>query len=49
MIEEAPAPLLPAGLRQRLLDAAVALGRHVRYRALGTVEFLVANHDFHWK
>ncbi len=48
VIEEAPALPLPAGLRQRLLDAAVALGRHVRYRALGTVEFLVANHDFHF-
>ena len=41
VIEEAPALPLPPGLRQRLLDAAVALGRHVSYRALGTVEFLV--------
>jgi len=48
VVEEAPALALPAGLRQRLLDAAVALGRHVRYRALGTVEFLVAGDAFHF-
>ncbi|HEX6019181.1 MAG TPA: biotin carboxylase N-terminal domain-containing protein, partial [Burkholderiaceae bacterium] len=48
VVEEAPALPLPAGLRQRLLDAAVALGRHVRYRALGTVEFLVADGAFHF-
>ncbi|MBE0549561.1 MAG: hypothetical protein IH627_18280, partial [Rubrivivax sp.] len=35
-------------LRQAMLDAAVALGRHVRYRALGTVEFLVVGDDFHF-
>ncbi|MCG3189884.1 MAG: Acetyl-/propionyl-coenzyme A carboxylase alpha chain [Burkholderiaceae bacterium] len=48
VVEEAPALPLPTGLRQRLLDAAVALGRHVRYRALGTVEFLVAGDAFHF-
>ena len=41
VVEEAPALPLPAGLRRQLLDAAVALARHVRYRALGTVEFLL--------
>ena len=48
VVEEAPALALPAGLRQRLLDAALALGREVRYRALGTVEFLVCGQDFYF-
>jgi acetyl-CoA carboxylase, biotin carboxylase subunit len=41
LLEEAPAPLLDDGLRAGLRDAAVAFGRHLRYRGLGTVEFLV--------
>jgi acetyl-CoA carboxylase biotin carboxylase subunit len=41
LIEEAPAPGLDDGLRQRLRDAAVSLGEHLRYRGAGTVEFLV--------
>ena len=41
LIEEAPAPGLDTGLRDRLRGAAVALGRHLRYRGAGTVEFLV--------
>jgi acetyl-CoA carboxylase, biotin carboxylase subunit len=41
LIEEAPAPGLDAGLRDRLRTAAVALGAHLRYRGAGTVEFLV--------
>ena len=48
VVEEAPALSLPGMLRQRLLEAAVALGRHVRYRALGTVEFLVVGDAFHF-
>jgi len=48
VVEEAPALPLPPGLRRRMLDAAVALGRHVRYRALGTVEFLVGGEAFHF-
>jgi 3-methylcrotonyl-CoA carboxylase alpha subunit len=46
VVEEAPSLPLPSGLRERLLDAAVALGRQVRYRALGTVEFLVVGDAF---
>ena len=41
LIEEAPAPGLDPGLRNRLRAAAVALGAHLRYRGAGTVEFLV--------
>ena len=41
LIEIAPAPGLPPGLRRRLAEAAVTLGRSVGYRSLGTVEFLL--------
>ncbi|MFD9790225.1 acetyl/propionyl/methylcrotonyl-CoA carboxylase subunit alpha [Streptomyces sp. NPDC059070] len=41
VIEEAPAPGLPEGLRARLRTAAVAAARAVSYRGAGTVEFLV--------
>jgi acetyl-CoA carboxylase, biotin carboxylase subunit len=41
LIEEAPAPHLADALRAHMHDAAVAFGRHLRYRGAGTVEFLV--------
>lgn len=41
VIEIAPADDLPLETRQRLFEAAVALGRAAHYRNLGTVEFLV--------
>ncbi|MGB7317578.1 MAG: carboxyl transferase domain-containing protein [Planktotalea sp.] len=41
IIELAPAPNLPAAVRQALLDAAIAIGRACGYRGLGTVEFLL--------
>ncbi len=41
LLEEAPAPALDDELRGRLHRAAVRLGRHLGYRSLGTVEFLV--------
>ena len=41
LVEEAPAAVLSADLRQRLADAAVAIGRRLDYRGAGTVEFLV--------
>jgi acetyl-CoA carboxylase biotin carboxylase subunit len=41
LIEEAPAPGLDGGLRERLRAAAVGLGERLRYRGAGTVEFLV--------
>ncbi|WP_419853569.1 acetyl/propionyl/methylcrotonyl-CoA carboxylase subunit alpha [Candidatus Poriferisodalis sp.] len=41
LIEEAPAPNLPAATRDGLHDAAVALARHIGYDNAGTVEFIV--------
>jgi acetyl/propionyl-CoA carboxylase alpha subunit/acetyl-CoA carboxylase carboxyltransferase component len=41
LIEVAPAPSLAPGLRDRLLADAVRMARAVRYRSLGTFEFLV--------
>ena len=41
VVEEAPAPHLTESLRRDLLDAAVRFARHIGYRSLGTVEFLV--------
>ena len=41
LIEEAPAPFLPADTERRLRDAAVAICEHARYTGAGTVEFLV--------
>jgi acetyl-CoA carboxylase biotin carboxylase subunit len=40
LVEEAPAPRLDPGLRAAMHNAAVTLGRRLRYRGLGTVEFL---------
>ena len=41
LIEEAPAPRLGETLRVGMRAAAVALGQHLKYQGLGTVEFLV--------
>jgi len=41
LVEEAPAPALTDSLRTRMHEGAVAFGRHLNYRGLGTVEFLV--------
>jgi len=38
--EEAPSFLLPAAVREKLCDSAVALAREVGYRGAGTVEYL---------
>ncbi|RLV47576.1 urea carboxylase [Nocardioides mangrovicus] len=40
VIEEAPAPLLPASVRRQLHEAARSLGESVRYRSAGTIEFV---------
>ncbi|MCP2340097.1 acetyl-CoA carboxylase biotin carboxylase subunit [Actinomadura rupiterrae] len=41
IVEEGPAPGLPAALRARLYAAAVRAGEAVGYRGAGTVEFLI--------
>ncbi len=45
LIELAPSPSLHHTTREQLLDAAVALGRHLDYTSLGTVEFLLDTSD----
>ncbi len=46
LLEAAPCPNLPAPLREALLQAALSLGRALRYRSLGTVEFLLSGDRF---
>ena len=41
IVEIAPAPALPDGLRQRIIQAAVQMASAVNYRSLGTFEFLI--------
>ena len=48
VVEEAPAPGLPAALRERMASAAIAAARAVGYVGAGTVEFLVAGNDFYF-
>ncbi|MFW2830555.1 urea carboxylase [Sphingomonas sp. ID0503] len=40
VVEEAPAPLLPAEVRAELIASAVRLGEAAGYRSAGTVEYL---------
>ena len=40
VVEETPAPHLPAATRQKMLEAAVKLGQSVKYQSAGTVEFI---------
>jgi urea carboxylase len=50
VIEETPAPNLPAATRAALHQAAVMLGESVSYRSAGTVEFIydAAQDDFYF-
>ena len=41
VVEEAPAIFLTASLRKKLFKDACALGQQIKFRGLGTVEFLV--------
>ncbi len=40
IVEESPARLLAADIKQALCDTAVAIAKHINYRGAGTVEFL---------
>jgi 3-methylcrotonyl-CoA carboxylase alpha subunit len=45
LIEESPSPVVDAGLRARMTDAALRLGRATGYANAGTVEFLIDEQD----
>jgi acetyl/propionyl-CoA carboxylase alpha subunit/acetyl-CoA carboxylase carboxyltransferase component len=45
LVEVAPSPSLAAELRTRLLEAALAMARHLGYAGLGTFEFLLDADD----
>jgi propionyl-CoA carboxylase alpha chain/3-methylcrotonyl-CoA carboxylase alpha subunit/acetyl-CoA/propionyl-CoA carboxylase biotin carboxyl carrier protein len=49
IVEEAPAPNLPATLRDRMCEAAVTLAAAARYKNAGTIEFILApDGDFYF-
>jgi 3-methylcrotonyl-CoA carboxylase alpha subunit len=48
LIEEAPAPALPAPLRERLRAAALVVAREIGYVSAGTVEFLYDGREFYF-
>jgi acetyl-CoA carboxylase, biotin carboxylase subunit len=48
IFEEAPAPRLAPGLRDRMTAAAVRLARQVGYTSAGTIEFLVDGEEFYF-
>jgi acetyl-CoA carboxylase, biotin carboxylase subunit len=48
LIEEAPAPNMSEALREEMHAAAVAFARRLKYKGLGTVEFLVDRDAFYF-
>jgi 3-methylcrotonyl-CoA carboxylase alpha subunit len=48
VIEEAPAPELPADVRDRLRSAALIVAREIGYVSAGTVEFLFDGREFYF-
>jgi 3-methylcrotonyl-CoA carboxylase alpha subunit len=48
LIEEAPAPAVPAELRERLRAAALVVAREIGYVSAGTVEFLFDGSEFYF-
>jgi acetyl/propionyl-CoA carboxylase alpha subunit/acetyl-CoA carboxylase carboxyltransferase component len=48
LIEIAPAPALPAAVREKLLDSALRMARAARCTSLVTFEFLVRGDEFHF-
>ena len=41
IVEESPAPQLPETTRQRMVEAALTITRHINYVGAGTVEFIM--------
>jgi 3-methylcrotonyl-CoA carboxylase alpha subunit len=48
LIEEAPTANLAEKLRERMLTDAVRLGQRLRYRGVGTVEFIVSGDSYYF-
>ena len=48
LIEEAPAPAIPAEIHERLRAAALLVAREIGYVSAGTVEFLFDGRDFYF-
>lgn len=48
VVEIAPAPALPPGVRENILNDALKIARHVGYNNAGTVEFLVDRNGKHY-
>jgi 3-methylcrotonyl-CoA carboxylase alpha subunit len=48
LIEEAPAPAIPADIHDRLRAAALRVAREIGYVSAGTVEFLFDGHEFYF-
>ena len=46
IVEVAPSPNLEPAMRKKIVSAAIAMARAVKYRSLGTFEFLVEGNDF---
>ncbi len=45
VIEEAPALVSNPQLKNKIIEAALKIGRHLNYNSLGTIEFLVDDHQ----
>lgn len=48
IVELAPSPHLKPALRKKIVDAATTMAKAVKYRSLGTFEFLVEDDDFYF-
>lgn len=48
LVEISPSPSLDMGLRSKMIDAALRMGRKVRLKSLATVEFLVKGNEFYF-
>jgi acetyl-CoA carboxylase carboxyltransferase component/biotin carboxyl carrier protein len=48
IVELAPSPNLAPAIRQKIVDAAIAMAKAASYRSLGTFEFLVEGGEFYF-